>query len=281
MPRPKRSFEPARDHLTFGGRLPWGVGLLLVLTVVPSLIAAFGSRHVAPIFELAALDPQAVWQGQVWRLGTYALVEPGPFGLVLTCLCYVWFGRQLASEWGSGWFLKVMGGVAVFSSVVTCLVALVDPTVMARSYVGAWPLTTAVFVAWGLTFPYREALIFYVFPVRGWWAAWGTIALTVLYAAYGGWEGVMPELAAEVAIVGYLMRGETAGLRKLTLRVKGWWTERELRRVRKDRVKKARHLKVVEDDDVDVDGSEDLKRRIDEAVKKAGMRSGKGDSDAN
>ena len=91
---------PARDLLTLGGRLPWGVGLLLVLTVVPSVAAALGSRHVAPVFELAALDPSAVWRGQVWRLATYALVEPGPIGLVFTCLAYAWFGKDLAAEWG-------------------------------------------------------------------------------------------------------------------------------------------------------------------------------------
>ena len=264
--RPERLSDSTRDHLTFGGRLPWGVGLLLVLTVVPSVVAALGSRHVAPIFELAALDPSAVWRGQVWRLATYALVEPGPIGLVFTCLAYAWFGKDLAADWGSGWFLRVFGSVAVGAGVLTCLVALVDPSVAGHRYLGALPISGAVFVAWGLTFPYRRVLFFWFFPIRGWWAAWGTVALTALYAAYGGWAGVLPELLAELGIAAYLMRGDT--LARFVEQLRGVWSEQKRRA---SRAKAASHLKVVEEVDDELDdlsGDEDLKRRIDEAVRK-------------
>ena len=92
--------QPTRGGLTFGGRIPWSVGLLLVLTIVCSVIGATSSRHGPPIFELGALVPSEVWRGQVWRLATWSFLEDSVLGLIFGCIGLYWLGRDLAREWG-------------------------------------------------------------------------------------------------------------------------------------------------------------------------------------
>ena len=206
MARPLR----IQDRMTFGGRLPWAVGLLLTLVVGLSLVVAFGDRHAGSLFELTALSPVHVWHGQVWRLLTWPFIEPGPLGLIITCLMIFWFGRDLADAWGSRWFLLVFGGVVLGAALATCLIALVDASVMPQTYLGGWALTTAMIVGWGLWFPTRVVRIYFIIPITGFWLAWLTVAITVVYAVYAGWEGFLPELTAEAGILAWLFRHSLA-----------------------------------------------------------------------
>jgi len=202
MARPQR----IQETMSFGGRLPWAVGLLLTLTIGLSLLVAFGDRHAGSLFELVSLTPGEVWHGQLWRLVTWPFVEVGPVGLIFTCLFLFWFGRDLAEEWGSRRLLAVLGGVTLAAGVCTCLVAQLDRPVLEARYLGGWALTTAMVVAWGLWFPHRIIRLFFVLSITGWWLAWLTVALTVVYAVYAGWQGLLPDLLAEGAILAWLFR---------------------------------------------------------------------------
>ena len=194
------------ERLSFGGRVPWGVGLLLVLTAVMSLLVAFGDRHLGSLFQLTALVPEAVWRGQVWRLVTWAFIEPGPLALIFGCLFLYWFGGDLARAWGSRRFLAGYLGGVVASAVATCLIGRIDDAVLATPYIGGWPTMVALTVAWGLWFPDRVIRIWFVLPIRGYVIAWATVAITIVFAIYSGWQGLVPELAAEAAILAWLFR---------------------------------------------------------------------------
>jgi membrane associated rhomboid family serine protease len=214
--------NPLLERLSFGGRIPWGVGLVLTLTVVASLAVALVSRHVVPLLELGALVPDRVLHGQVWRLLTWSVIEPGPLALLFGCLLLYWFGRDLAGQWGSRRFLAVYFGVALVAAMGTCVVAVVDPALLEQPYVGSWPLAEAMTVAWGLWFPDRVIRIYFVIPIRGIVLAWGTVALTVVFAIYAGWDRFVPNLLAEGAMLAWLFRGPVES------RWAKWRREREL-----------------------------------------------------
>jgi membrane associated rhomboid family serine protease len=196
--------------MSFGGRIPWAVGLLITITVVLSLFTAFGSRHAAPLFEWMSLRPAAVWRGQLWRLVTWPFIEPSPWGLVFACLALYWFGVPLAQRWGSRRFLSGFMGTMLIAAAGTCLIALVDLEVMVSTHLGSWAMTTALVVAWGLTYPDSIVRIYFVLPIRGFWFAWGTVALTVIYCAYTGWAGFLPELVGEGIVLAWFYRGRLA-----------------------------------------------------------------------
>lgn len=179
-----------------------------MLVVVPSIAAAVGARHVGAGFDLAALDPGAVWSGQVWRLVSHLLVAPSVWSLVFTGLAVYWFGSDLARRWGSPWFLRMLTVLGVASGVLVCLVAKVDHDVLAKSYVGTAPLTGALAVAWGLAFPDRVIRFWFVIAIPGRWFAWGTLLFTGLYAAYTGWEHELPELFMELGALAWVKQGD-------------------------------------------------------------------------
>jgi membrane associated rhomboid family serine protease len=214
MALPRRQWK---QDMSFGGRIPWAIGLLLTITVVLSLFTAFGDRNAAPLFQWVALQPAACWRGQIWRLVTWPFIEPSPWGLIFACLAQYWFGVPLAQRWGSGRFLTGFFATMLLAAVGTCLVALIDPAVMGSTHLGAWAMTTALVVGWGLTYPDNIVRIYLVLPIRGFWMAWGTVALTVVYAVYTGWAGLLPELIGEAVVLAWFYRGRL---------MRHWWAAR-------------------------------------------------------
>jgi membrane associated rhomboid family serine protease len=176
------------------------------LTVVLSLFVAFGDRHGGPLFEWLSLRPADVWRGQVWRLVSWPFIESSPLALLFACLALYWFGGPLAQLWRSSRFLLVFGSMLVSAAVGTCLVALVDADVRASTYLGSWALTAGLVVAWGLTFPNNVVRIYLVLPIRGAWFAWGTVALTIVYAIYSGWSHFLPQLISVALAVAWFYR---------------------------------------------------------------------------
>jgi membrane associated rhomboid family serine protease len=260
-------------RLSFGGRLPWSVGLLLLLTVALSVVAAVADRHVAPLFDLAALAPEDVWRGQVWRLVTWPLVQPSVFGLLWACVFLYWFGRELAEAWGSPRFLAVFGTITVVAAAGTCLAALVDPAVLAHRYLGGYAIQCAMIVAWGLSFPDRVLRLYFILPIRGVVIAWLTVVITVLFVVYAGWEGYLPELVAEGSTLAWLFRRSIAGRTSRT--AGGFPSKVRDRRRRQQRAKAASvsYLKVIErDDDEPGPLPPDVERQIDDLLSGRGKR---------
>lgn len=238
------------DKFTFGGRVPGGVGLILAVTAACSLIVAFVGRHSSPLFDLAALVPSDVLRGQVWRLVTYAFIEPSPIGLIFQLLFLYWFGKDLADLWGSKRFLRVWLGLALLASVGTTVIAIADTSVREVPFLGGYALTAAFTVAWGLTFPDRRMLIYFFFPIRGVVIAWGTVAVTVILAIYMGWDHFLPELLAEGGMLALMFRSR---IRRSVAGVQRAAKSAADARERAEKRKKAEaYLRVIEaNDDVD------------------------------
>jgi membrane associated rhomboid family serine protease len=195
-----------QHNFTFGGRVPWAIGLVIALTACLSIFGAIADRNLLSVFGLVALAPDAVLHGELWRLVTWTFFELSPWGLIMGCLMLYWFGRDLAVVWGSRRFLAVFGGIVLTAAVGTCLIALIDSDVREQTFVGSWTLVVAMTVCWGLWFPNRTVNIYFFFPIKGVWLAWGTVGLTGLYAAYAGWARFLPEFFAETAVVMWFYR---------------------------------------------------------------------------
>lgn len=242
--RAPRAGTGAGDALTLGGRVPWGAGVLLALVVVPSLAAAFGARHVGPLFELVSLSAAEVWRGQVWRVATHLMIAPSAWTLVFAGLAVYWFGADLARLWGSASFLRMIGAVAAFSGVLVCVVAKLDADVMSRSYLGTTPLVGALVVAWGLAFPDRVVRLWFVISVPGKWLGWGTVAFTGLYAAYSGWEHELPELFTELGAAAWVLQASLLRRWKAARAKSAWGAAKAVRGVRPHR-RSAANLRLV------------------------------------
>jgi len=141
--------------------------------------------------------------------------------------------------------------------------------VMEHVYLGGWALKCAMVVAWGLWFPHRTVRLYFIIPIAGYWIAWLTVALTVVFAIYWGWEGYLPDLFAEASILAWLYRRLlaakwTRARRDLDLRRQG--AERARRRS-----KAASHLRLIEsqDDDGDAPLPPELEDKVRDLLSKA------------
>jgi len=222
------------DRFSFGGRVPGGLGLVLVITVVVSLAVAFGERHALELYALVPLEPGKVLRGQIWRVATWVWVEPDPISLLFRCLMLFWLGRDLCAIWGSRRFFAIYFGTVLFAGVVTVLLSLIDADIRRQTYLGSWALDAALTIAWGLNFPNRVIRIYFVIPIRGFILAWGSVALSVAFSIYNGWERYAHILAAEGAMLAWFYR---ARLRKrwLAYRLSSVQAELEAERKRRPR----------------------------------------------
>lgn len=208
----------AGNPLAFGGRVPPSVGGIVVATVLVSLAAAVGGRNGVPLSGLLLLEPRAVWGGEVWRLVTWVLVETDPLNLLFGGLVLWWFGRDLAVAWGERRFLVTYVAVPAVAGAVTTLLALLFPGLAGGRWSGFWVALNALVVAWGLSHPFRQILLFFALPVSGQALVWITVGGTVLFALFYGVAAFVPHLVAEGAAWLHVTgQGPGRWLRKLRL----------------------------------------------------------------
>lgn len=216
-----------RRFVVLGGSVPAAVALVIAATLVTSILGA----QLAGFLASGALVPALVFAGQVWRLVSWVFFEQDPLGLIFAGLALFWFGRDLVRIWGPARFLAAYLSLAAAAAAITCLVALAWRELGARPFVGAWPVVSALIVAWACAFPSRNMLLYFVVPLGGRNLIYATLGGTLLFALLSGFAGFVPHFAAQlVALVA--MRGSPIG--PLVARVKfelayGRWRRRTRR----------------------------------------------------
>lgn len=127
-------------------------------------------------FQLLALDPQRVLEGQVWRLVSYVLV-PNIFSLLpfpewlnaaFFILFMMWMGNGLEEAWGA------------FRLNVFCLVTMLGITVAAFLCGAAYAqymFVQVLFFAFARFYPDVQINLYFVLPVKVKWLAWFDAAL--------------------------------------------------------------------------------------------------------
>jgi membrane associated rhomboid family serine protease len=191
------AFPRAGNPFAFGGRVPPEVGGVIVATVVVSLAGAVAEQVGFPLRALLVLQPAAVWGGEVWRLFTWVLVEESPLNLLFGGLVLYWFGRDLVEAWGGRRFLATYFAIPALAAAAACLLSLAWPRLEASIFSGFWVALNALIVAWGLSYPFRQILLFFALPVSGQALVWITVGGTVLFALFTGVGSFVPHLLAE------------------------------------------------------------------------------------
>jgi hypothetical protein len=170
------------------------------ITLIASIAAVIDGGFVV---GWTALAPARVWRGEVWRLVTWVFVEPGPLCLITTCVCIYKFGSDLAYRWGERRFrrflIEVLGGAAV----VTVVLALVSSAAWRSYHLGGWAVSDALVIAWARQFPDSPVVIYGVIRVNGQNLIRLVIAITAVYAVFGGLFVWAPELLVCAAALWY------------------------------------------------------------------------------
>jgi hypothetical protein len=89
---------------------------------------------------------------------------------------------------------------------VTCVVALVWPALRLQPFVGAWPVVSALIIAWASAFPTRNLLLYFVVPLGGRNLVYATLGGTLIFALLGGVSGFIPHFAAQLLSLAAMRR---------------------------------------------------------------------------
>lgn len=171
---------------SFGFRRPRGVVLAtLAILVAAFVITAPAAKYAAwgpDLYQALWLDPAMVLRGRVWTLLSYALLHDlsSPQHLFYNCLGIYFFAPDLEEIWGSRRLVIFMLLAALGGGLFVMATALIG--LGAAPVVGASAIAVGLLVAWGLTFPDRQILLFFFVPMRGIHIVYATLAFEVLNA---------------------------------------------------------------------------------------------------
>lgn len=171
----------------------------LVVTLAASIIASLDGGWLT---SWAALEPSSVWRGQVWRLATWPLIEPGPLSLIFTCVAIYKFGSELSSRWGDRRLRRFMVEIVLCAAAVTCVLAAVARA-SHLSRVGGWAVADALVIAWARQFPDRALVVYGLLVLRGREVVRLTCGVAIVFAIYFGPIVMAPELVACLAAALY------------------------------------------------------------------------------
>ena len=231
-----------RRLLTFGGRAPFSVGLVLVaatlVTLAGSISPTLGRWLMLEVPDLDTPSWIVVFEG--WRLVTWALYQgpmpPSLLTLIFAGLMLVWLGQQLSYAWSEKRFLWRCLGLTAGTAAITLL--LLAPFGRPVGYFGLWPLVNALLVTWGLIFPTQRLAWFGVLQMSGATVAKAVTIATPIWAVVmsppglgllGGAILYVPHMVA-LALAWAMVAG---GPRRLWWRAKEWWLRRKLERQRR------------------------------------------------
>jgi len=190
------SFGPGPLSSALKALIAINVALFLAGFVASDLVRVFGLR------------PSDVLQGRVWQLLTYMYLH-GNLGHILFNMLALWmFGTELERLWGTRAFLRYYHIVGIGAGVSTVVISSLFPFAASTFHtttIGASGAIYGLLLAYGLLFPNRPILMYFVFPIPAKYFVMilGAIALLMSLNDSGGAVAHLTHLGGLVA--GYIM----------------------------------------------------------------------------
>jgi membrane associated rhomboid family serine protease len=172
---------------------------LIIINAIAFVIQVLTASRGVPFTEFFDLTPQKVFDGEVWRLLTYAFLHsPGSlFHILWNMLFLWWFGHELEEMYGRWEFLAFYITSALLGGIVYTLAWFfgIGPP---NPCLGASGAVTAVMVVFAFHYPTRIILLFFVLPVP----IWVLVAFQVLQDSFGFLSGLDRGIAVTVHLAG-------------------------------------------------------------------------------
>jgi membrane associated rhomboid family serine protease len=156
-------YEPRGRTFFSGAGLSSAVKLLLAWNVILFLIQQMTQARLGPwMSEVFGLVPVLVWRGWVWQLVTYMFLHGGFIHIIFNMLALWMFGSELEYLWGTRRFLRFYFFTGIGAAITTVLVTPHSPV----PTIGASGAIYGLLLAYGVTFPDRPILLYFLFPIR-------------------------------------------------------------------------------------------------------------------
>lgn len=177
---------------------------LAVGLVLGSIVFAFGKNTFG---EWIVLIPgMVITKFALWQLFTWAFIEDSAMGVIFGALILVSIGGALEQTWGRRRMVIFALGVTVMAAVFTVLASLAIAPIFGRPFVGGHTMTSALWVAYGLSWGNRQTG-FWGMPVTGNVLALIGVGFVFLNGAFGSWLGILPDAFGLMMAFAYVKLG--------------------------------------------------------------------------
>lgn len=192
------------------------------------------------VFEYLALQPDAIKDGQWWRL--YALLTSGLLTLPATSsgISHLFFtliglyflSTDLETRWGKWRFFRFLFASVIAGSLLVLLLDAIAPGAatlfhpVGEPLFGASAAIAGTAVAWSREHADSQVRLFFVLPITGRWLLWITIGFCFLQLLYTQpiYEGRLAPFGG--VFTGLLLGGSPSVVRRLYLNAKLWLMRR-------------------------------------------------------
>jgi membrane associated rhomboid family serine protease len=226
-----RHFDPPQAGYSFGGPLTPAVRTLLIANVVVWLFQLLAGvlAHVR-LDRLFGLVPYDVTHHLfLWQLVTYMFLHGGIFHIGFNMLALWMFGNELEAYWGTQRFTRFYFITGIGAAICTTLVS-------ANSYIatiGASGAIYGILAAYGLLFPDREILLYFILPIKAKYFVliFGVIEFYSSVTSSG--DGVAHVAHLGGMLFGWLYIAGLSGGGRFGYRIRSWYSRWRHERIRK------------------------------------------------
>jgi len=156
-------YQPRRA-IMLPGMSPVVKMLMIINGAVFVLMFLIRPIYFFSIDYLSLIPYSVTHQFQLWRLVTYMFIHGGLMHILLNMLFLWWFGSELERLWGPVVFLKYYFVTGIGGALFHLL--LPNSTV---PVIGASGAVMGILIAYGLKWPNRVVLLWFILPVKMKW----------------------------------------------------------------------------------------------------------------
>ena len=196
------------------------VGRYAISNLTLYLLIAYGigymTRFLMPeLLQWLTLEPGLILKGQIWRIVSWIFVAPAekPIYFLLMVWLYYSLGTTLERTWGtfrynvyiiSGMLFTVIGAFVLYGVLcATYDAAFIGGQTLLLTGSGLFSVSyiyMSIFLAFAVTYPDMEVLLYFIIPIKMKWMAWVYGAIIVYnmisYVRVGLWVMAVPILAS-------------------------------------------------------------------------------------
>ena len=219
-----RYIRPSSDSFPAG--VKW---LLIINTAIFGLKLILDQLGHGDVLLLFALIPQTIVHSfTIWQPVTYMFLHAGISHILFNMLTLYWFGPDLERTWGFQRFMKFYFVCGIGAGICVLLVDLISGNMMSRT-VGSSGAIYGLILAYGLLFPDRTILFFFILPMKVRHFVWIMGILAFYFSISGDASGVSNVAHLGGLLVGYVymkMRVSSVDKGYLMRRYQQWKLQR-------------------------------------------------------
>lgn len=162
----------------------------LTMYLIGGYVIGYGIVYLMPgLLDWLTLEPAYIVRGQIWRIISWVLIPPSGniITILIMLLLYYQLGSVLERTWGTFRYnVYIFSGIffTVIGAFILALILGFD-TVGYGSFFSTYYINMSIFLAFAMSYPEQEVLLYFVIPIKMKWMAY-VYGAFILYALFRG-----------------------------------------------------------------------------------------------